>query len=80
MVFLKEFFEKVDFEKKSADDKKHAKLPNRQRVNHFALDVRTDKVQYEIKTAATTPWSIGTCNSESKWVKYFDLVFLALLF
>ena len=23
MVFLKEFFEKVDFEKKSADDKKH---------------------------------------------------------
>ena len=25
MVFLKEFFEKVDFEKKSADDKKNMK-------------------------------------------------------
>ena len=30
MVFLKEFFKKVDFEKKSADDKNHAKLPRRQ--------------------------------------------------
>ena len=30
-VFLKEFFEKVDFEKKSFDDKKHAKLPSMQR-------------------------------------------------
>ena len=27
MVFLKEFFEKVDFEKKTADDKKHEKIP-----------------------------------------------------
>ena len=34
MVFLKEFFEKVDFEKKSADNKKYAKLPSRQRVNN----------------------------------------------
>ena len=25
VVFMKEFFEKVDFEKKSEDDKKHAK-------------------------------------------------------
>ena len=33
MVFLKEFLEKVDYEKKSADTKKHEKLPNRQRVN-----------------------------------------------
>ena len=32
MVLLKEFFEKVNFEKKSADDKRHAKLPGRQRV------------------------------------------------
>ena len=30
IVFLKDFFEKVDFEKKSADDKKHVKLPRRQ--------------------------------------------------
>ena len=30
MVLLKEFFEKVDSGKKSADDKKHAKLPIRQ--------------------------------------------------
>ena len=33
MVFLKEFFEKVDFEKKAADDIKHAKIPRRQRIN-----------------------------------------------
>ena len=32
IVFLKEFFQKVDFEKKSADNKKHAKLPSRQSV------------------------------------------------
>ena len=30
MAILKEFFEKVDFEK-SADNKKYAKLPSRQR-------------------------------------------------
>ena len=30
MVFLKEFFEKVDFEKNSADDKKHEKFPRGQ--------------------------------------------------
>ena len=34
IVFLKAFFEKFDFEKKSADDKKHAKLPRRQRVTN----------------------------------------------
>ena len=34
IVFLKAFFEKVDFEKKSADDKTHAKLPWRQRVTN----------------------------------------------
>ena len=31
VVFLKEFFQKVNFEKKTADDKKHAKFPNRQK-------------------------------------------------
>ena len=30
-VFLKEFFEKVNFEKKSADDKNHKILPGMQR-------------------------------------------------
>ena len=37
MVFLKEFFEKVDFEKKKNQQttKKHANLPSRQRVNDF---------------------------------------------
>ena len=33
MVFLKEFFEKVDFEKNQQTTKKHEKLPSRQRVN-----------------------------------------------
>ena len=32
MVFLKEFFVKVNFEKKSADDKMHEKLSSRLRV------------------------------------------------
>ena len=35
MVFLKEFFKKVDFEKKSTEDKNHAKFLSRQRVNSF---------------------------------------------
>ena len=30
---MKEILEKVDFVKKSADDKKHKKLPSRQSVN-----------------------------------------------
>ena len=33
MLFLEEFFEKVDFEKKTTDDK-HKLLPIRQRVNY----------------------------------------------
>ena len=33
MVFLKEFFENIDFEKKQQMTKKHAKLPSRQKVN-----------------------------------------------
>ena len=37
MVFLKEFFEQIEFEKKSADDKKHEKLPRRQRINEIRL-------------------------------------------
>ena len=32
MVILKEIFEKVDFKKKSAGRKKHAKFPSRQKV------------------------------------------------
>ena len=34
-VFLKEFLKKVDFEKISADDKKHAKLPSHEIVVCF---------------------------------------------
>ena len=34
MVFLEEFFKKVDFEINQPITKKHAKLPSRQRVNH----------------------------------------------
>ena len=32
MIFLNEFFEKVDFEKSQQMTKKHAKLPSRDRV------------------------------------------------
>ena len=41
MVFLKDFFEKVDFEKCQQTTKKHAKLPSIQRVKdsylHFSV-------------------------------------------
>ena len=44
MVFLKEFLEKVDFEKKQQTTKKHAKLPSMQRVNlvpSLRIDLRS---------------------------------------
>ena len=37
MVLLKEFFEKVDFEKNQQTSKKHEKLPRMQRVKHMQL-------------------------------------------
>ena len=42
MVFLKEFFEKVDFEKNQQTTKKHEKLPMMGRVKTSAM-VATDK-------------------------------------
>ena len=36
-VFLKEFFEKVDFEKNQQTTKEHEKLPSRQRVKAWYL-------------------------------------------
>ena len=38
MVFLKEFFEKVDFEKNQRTTKKYVKLPSMQRV-HVQINV-----------------------------------------
>ena len=35
MVFLKEFFKKVDYEKNQQTTKKHVILPSRQRVNSW---------------------------------------------
>ena len=32
MLFLKEFFKKVDFEKKSADDKKESKISQKAKI------------------------------------------------
>ena len=37
MVLLKEFFEKVDFEKNQQTAKKHEKFPRRQRVKDLPL-------------------------------------------
>ena len=37
--FLKEFFEKVDFEKKQQPTKKHAKLPSRHGLNEHVMKV-----------------------------------------
>ena len=39
MVFLKEFFKKIDFEKNQQTTKKHEKLPSRQRVKNTILDL-----------------------------------------
>ena len=38
IAFLKEFFEKVDFEKNQQIRKKHTKLPNRQRVKGLSFN------------------------------------------
>ena len=40
VVFLKEFYKKVDFEKISAGDKKAWKLPSRHRVKHIIVMVK----------------------------------------
>ena len=45
MVFMKEFFEKSNFEKKSAD-KKFEKLPTMQRLDYSTC--RNNKLQHEI--------------------------------
>ena len=48
-VFLKEFLEKVDFEKKSADDNKRMnKLPSMQRVKLFASMGRINYIKCAI--------------------------------
>ena len=41
MVFLKEFFENIDFEKNQQMTKKHAKLPSRQKVNLVLANSRS---------------------------------------
>ena len=47
MVFLKEFFEKVDFEKIQQTTKKHAELPKMQRVITLkSLNPLTDIFKY----------------------------------
>ena len=56
------FIEKADFEKKSADDKKHKKLPRRQRVKRNMVHVgetgpevenffMLNSIEHEISTA-----------------------------
>ena len=46
MLVPKEFFEKVDFEKKIADDKKYAKLPSRQSVKPSMVANPEDRPQH----------------------------------
>ena len=60
MVFQKEFFEKVDFEKKSADDKKACNnFPGGKELNHMGLVRRKpifmvcDKVKLKPACSAT---------------------------
>ena len=43
MVFLKQFFEKVDFEKNQQTTKKHKILPSRQRANGVCFIHNGDK-------------------------------------
>ena len=42
MEFLKEFFKKVDFEKKQQTTKKHAKLPSSKELKSLAQDPDND--------------------------------------
>ena len=52
MVFLKEFFKKVFFEKKSADDKKHEKFPRMQRVNSISVSALYLYKQFELRSGS----------------------------
>ena len=47
MVFMKEFFKKVDFEKNHKKTKKHEKLPSKQRVNRFKINNCPNIYMYE---------------------------------
>ena len=47
MVFLKEFFKTVDFEKYQQTTKKHLKFPSRQRVYHFSSDLSSNNLLLE---------------------------------
>ena len=75
MALLKELFENVDFVKKmkKADDKKHAKLPSRQRVDainklkpvlsgHSKIDktkvFKTNGSLMKVESIAECSWSI----------------------
>ena len=49
MVFLKDFFEKVDFEKNQQTTKKHKKFPRGQRVKGFIHVCSNDTSQHAVK-------------------------------
>ena len=67
MVFLKEFFEKVDFEKiqqttkkKKKKKKTHEKLPSRQKVNILVSFVLSFQPQHEISNNVVCAISKGS--------------------
>ena len=45
MVFLKEFCEKVNFEKKAADNKKHVKLPSLQSAIRIVVLLQVKEIR-----------------------------------
>ena len=83
MVFLKEFFETVDFEKKeTADHKKHAQLPSRQRVKDVCHDAfkmgENDSITYciyptRIQTCVCKPCKHRSGHSEGEVLSGFTL-------
>ena len=62
VVFLKEFFKKVDFEKKMQTTKKHAKLPSRQRINPV--------VKWAISSFNISMW--GVCMQSSPNTPHYN--------
>ena len=60
MVFIKEFFKKSWFWKKSAVNKKHGKLPSRQRALAVVFDTHNSCLPYKIRISKGLQFRFGT--------------------
>ena len=81
--FLKEFFEKVDFEKNQQTTKQHAKLPSRQRVPFAAwkILIRRAELTYDWHQMYNQIWKTmlfwnGREYKKKKWSTMAGFIFL----